>query len=197
MLNAAARHAQEIASTPDMEVAVEAGPFDTSRLAPCTELESYTPPGIRKIGRTHVGIRCKKPQAWNVLIPVRIARVGNYVTTQHAIKQQETLKVNDLAVAHGELPDNPVTKQADAIGKSVSKPLQSGQAIRADQLRAQLVVRQGQVVRVIIQGPGYQVKSEGKALNDGIPGDSIRVRMATGKTIVGIGQANGTVLLEY
>lgn len=197
VLSAAAKHAREIAGATETEVQVDVGPFDTSRLPPCSELESYSPPGIRKIGRTRVGIRCNKPLAWNILVPVRITRVGNYITAQQPIKQQETIQANDLAIKHGELPDNPVTQKSDAIGKSAITALRPGQAIRTDQLRLQRIIHQGQVVRVVVQGPGYQVKSEGKAINDGAIGESVRVRMASGKTIVGIGQADGSVLLEY
>jgi len=198
VLEAAKAHAHTLAKGHGHEILIEAGPLDSSRLPPCDAMQTYTPPGTRSIGRTHVGIRCLSPSPWNILVPVRIAVIGEYLTARRALVARQTVGPDDLATARGDLaqlPTGTITDAADAIGKTLRNSVVSGQVLRADQLIAKPVIRQGQQVRVLIQGAGYAVRSEGKALNNAAPGEIVRIKMPSGRTISGTTQSDGTVLL--
>ncbi|MDO4968046.1 MAG: flagella basal body P-ring formation protein FlgA [Comamonadaceae bacterium] len=46
-----------------------------------------------------------------------------------------------------------------------------------------------------MQGAGFQVTSSGKALQGGSVGESVRVRMDNGRTVIGTVNAQGEVLV--
>jgi flagellar basal body P-ring formation protein FlgA len=69
-----------------------------------------------------------------------------------------------------------------------------GTALTADLMVADLVVRHGQEVTLIAQGPGISVRATGKALEDGREGGLVRVQNLTSQKVVqGVVDANGTI----
>jgi flagellar basal body P-ring formation protein FlgA len=196
---AAEQHARKFADAQKGDIQVEAGPLDTSHLSPCEKLETYTPPNVRAIGRTHIGVRCLEAANWNILVPVRISVIGNYVTATRSLAPGQILQPGDLAIVSGDLANLPagtVQDSTEAIGKLLRQPLAPGQALRANQLIAPLVVRRGQSVKVTSSGTGFSIKAEGKAANNAAEGELVRVRMQSGRTISGIAQADGSIILS-
>jgi flagella basal body P-ring formation protein FlgA len=182
------------------KVGITMGRLDVERLPPCTAHEAYAPPGTRMSGRTHIGVRCLGPNVWSVLVPVQIAVTGNYVVTARPLAAGQTVQAGDVATLSGDLaalPNGVVTSPADAVGKTLRNALHAGQPLRDDQLIAALVVRQGQSVRVISRGAGFAVSSEGKALANAAAGQVVQIRMASGQTVSGIAQADGSVDVSF
>ena len=199
ILKAAEAHARTQAAAHGKEIRIEAGPLDSRHLSACTAMETYSPTGARNIGRSHVGVRCLAPVPWNILVPVRIAVIGDYVTARRALLARNKLTSEDLALARGDLaqlPTGTLTDAAEAIGKTLRNSVAAGHPLRADQLISLPVIRQGQQVRVHARGEGYAARAEGKAMDNAAPGQVVRVRMPSGKTISGIAEADGTVLLK-
>jgi flagella basal body P-ring formation protein FlgA len=64
-------------------------------------------------------------------------------------------------------------------------------------LRQQPSVQQGQNVRLVSRGPGFQVSAEGRALNTAADGQVAQVRTSTGQTISGIARTGGVVEVRY
>ncbi|MDR2188316.1 MAG: flagellar basal body P-ring formation protein FlgA [Azonexus sp.] len=183
------------------EVKITVGKLDVERLPPCTAHEAYAPPGTRFSGRTHIGVRCLGPNVWSVLVPVQIAVTGNYVVTARPLVSGQTIREDDLSVVSGDvsrLPGGVVGSTAEAVGKTLRNSLAAGQPLRADQLLAPLVIRQGQSVRVISRGEGFAVSGEGRALNNASAGQLVQVRMGSGgQTINGVAQNDGTVEVGF
>ena len=182
------------------KVTITMGKLDASRLPTCTALEAYAPPGSRLSGKTYVGVRCLGPNIWNILVPAQIAVTGNYVTTSRPLMAGQTIQEADLASLSGDissLPTGIVTDPASAIGKTLRNSLGAGQPLRSDQLLAQLVIRQGQSVRVTSTGTGFAVSAEGKAINNAAEGQIAHIRMSTGQTVNGVARADGTVEISY
>lgn len=182
------------------KIKITMGKLNTKRLPSCTALEAFSPPGTRLSGRTHIGVRCLGPNIWSVLVPAQIAVTGNYVTTVRALGAGQTLRAQDLATLSGDissLPTGVVVDPANAIGKTLRNSLGAGQPLRSDQLLAPLVIRQGQTVRIISNGPGFSVSSEGKAINNAAAGEVAQIRMNTGQTVSGIAQNDGSVEISF
>lgn len=198
VLAAAEEHARQLAAGQSGDVRVKAGPIDDSRLLACTQRETYSPPNTRNIGRTHIGVRCLAGANWNILVPVRISVISTYVTTRRALLAGRTVQADDLLTATGDLaglPTGTVVTPAQAIGKTLRNSVGPGQPLRNDQLQAPRVIRQGQTVKVISSGPGFSVRADGKALNHAATGELARVKMPSGKTVSGIAQEDGSILL--
>lgn len=193
---AASRHAHLLAAGQEGRTEITTGPLDTSRLPECTRLESYTPPGSRPIGRTHVGVRCLAPHPWSILVPVRIAVIGTYLATARALVAGQAIQAGDLQTLTGDiaaLPAGTLTDPARAIGKTMRYSLGPGQTLRRNQIQAPFVVRQGQRVRVVTRGSGFVASAEGTALNNAAEGDVARVRTDNRQTLSGTAQPDGTI----
>lgn len=182
------------------KISITLGKLDVSRLPPCSAHEAYAPAGTRLSGKTHIGVRCLGPNIWSVLVPVQIAVTGNYLTTARPLAAGQTLQAADLTTLSGDmanLPTGVVTDPAAAVGKTLRNSLGAGQPLRSDQLLAPLVIRQGQTVRVISQGPGFAVSSEGKAINNAAEGQVAQIRMNSGQTVSGVARADGSVEISF
>lgn len=196
VIDMAERHARLQTQGLPGKVTITVGALDPrTQLPPCTAHEAFTPPGARLWGKTHVGVRCLGPNTWSVLIPVQISVTGQYVTTARSLSAGQVIQAGDLVTMSGDLSTQPtgvVTDPANAIGKTLRNSLGAGQSLRADQLLAPLVVRQGQTVRLISRGSGFSVSSEGKAINNAAEGQVVQIRMPSGQVVSGVAKPDGT-----
>jgi flagella basal body P-ring formation protein FlgA len=64
-------------------------------------------------------------------------------------------------------------------------------------LRQPMVVRQGQNVRVVSGGAGFQVSGEGRAMANALAGQVVQVRLASGQVISGIAQNDGSIAVAH
>ena len=143
-----------------------------------------------------MGVRCLSPQSWQVLIPVDIAVYGQYLTTTRPLASGQVIQASDIHVVSGDvstLPTGIVGDPAAAIGKSLKNAIAAGLPLRTEQLIAPLLIRQGQVVRVVSKGDGFAVSAEGKAMTHATEGQSVQIRMPSGQTITGKTRADGIV----
>lgn len=199
ILALAEQQARQLAAQQGGEIRITAGPVDGSRLPACQQAEAYTLPNSRSLGRTHVGVRCIAGGNWSILVPVQIAVLSTYVETRRTLQAGSTLQADDISLNTGDLgslPSGALLRLEDALGKILRNSLGPGQVLRRHQLVATPVIRQGQSVQVVFQGNGFSIRAGGKALNDAAPGDAARARMASGRTVGGTAQEDGSILLS-
>lgn len=162
----------------------------------CRTISVNMNPGARPWGRTHVQARCTEGANWSLFVPVEIHVTADYVVSARPVRAGQILTAEDLTKRRGdlaELPANVLTDPAQAIGQNASIALPAERPVRADMLRKPVVIRQGQSAKVTSGGTGFQVASEGKALGNAVAGQVVQVRMASGQTLSGVAQADGTV----
>jgi flagella basal body P-ring formation protein FlgA len=158
------------------------------------------PAGAKPWGRTNVAVRCQVEQSWSIFLPVHIRVVTDYLVTALPLTQGQTVTAGDLARREGDLSDLPagvLTDERQAIGRTVSMSLGAGRPLRADLLRQPIVVQQNQSVKVVSQGPGFQVANEGRALNNGTEGQVVQVRLHSGQIVSGVARAGGIVAINF
>ncbi len=177
------------AGTLRMEIKV--GALDSRlRLAPCGNVEPYLPPGSRLWGRTRVGLRCVDGQSrWNVSLPVTVNAYGNAWILKAPVAAGAVLTQDNVAEAEVNWAEevSPVVKdRALWVGQVATRQLLAGQTLRQNMVRPTQVFQAGAPIRVIAQGPGFQVSSEGQALSAGVIGQTARVRMENGKVSAGV-----------
>ncbi len=162
----------------------------------CRNISVSMNPDARPWGRTHVQARCTDGATWNLYVPVEIHVTADYVVSARPLRAGQALTEADLSRRRGdlaELPGNVITDIAQAIGQTASVALPADRPLRADMLRKPVVIRQGQNARVTSGGTGFQVASEGKALGNAVAGQVVQVRLASGQTVSGVAQADGSV----
>ena len=167
----------EMQQTMPLRMEVQVGKLDPRlNLAPCLRMEPYLPSGSKLWGRTRIGVRCVEgDRPWNVFVPVN-----------HAMQSEVDWAESPHAIIA--LPD-------DWVGKTAVRNLTAGMALRQTMVKAPELFKAGAGVKVLVQGAGFQVTSSGKALQGGSVGESVRVRMDNGRTVIGTVNAQGEVLV--
>lgn len=174
-----------------MEVTV--GTLDSRvKLAACGNIEAYVPPGSRLWGRSRIGMRCVDGiSRWNVTLPVTVKAMGEAWVVRNQVNSGASISESD--VTRGEIDwaeeQSPVLADKTAwLGQTASRTLTTGQAMRQGMVRPAQVFQAGASVKIVAQGPGFQISSEAQALSAGVIGQQARVRMDNGRV------ASGTVL---
>ena len=106
----------------------------------------------------------------------------------------------DLLLSEGDLGDLPVDVVSDPaamIGYRTVSGLAAGAPLRTSVLKPPLAVQQGQTTRLMLNGPGFSVQSEGQALANASRGDRVRVKTLSGQVVSGVAQDGQQVVVAY
>jgi flagella basal body P-ring formation protein FlgA len=182
-----------------MEVMV--GELDSRlRLAPCAKVEPYIPVGTRLWGKTRLGLRCLSGGTkWNVFLPVTIKAFGAAWVIKGDVASGAVLTEADAIEAEVDWAEESspiVVNPSQWAGQVAAKALSTGQALRQAMIKPAQVFQAGAQVRVVAQGAGFQITSDGQALSAGVVGQPARVRMESGRVMTGVVLDNRTVKLE-
>ena len=176
------------------------GTIDAERLAgSCDGFDVSMGNGARPWGKTQVAVRCRGG-TWNLWVPVQIRVVAEYLVIARPINAGQKLTDADVRVQVGELSDLPngvLMDREQAIGRAAIAALAAGRPLRADMLRQPTVVQQGQSVKIIGTGNGFEVTNEGRALSSAVVGQVIQVRLNSGQILSGVVRADGTIEIRF
>lgn len=182
-------------------VAITVGALDPRmQLAACPAPEVFQQPGARAWGKTTVGVRCAAPAAWTVYIQAQVSVQAEYVAAAMPLAQGQAIEAAQLTMVKGDLaalPNGVLTDMAQAVGKTSTLSLPSGAPVRAEQLRSKPVVQQGQAVRVVSGGAGFQVSAEARAIGNAGEGQVVQVRTPGGAILSGVARAGGLVEVVF
>ncbi|WP_109483759.1 flagellar basal body P-ring formation chaperone FlgA [Paraburkholderia sp. C35] len=168
-------------------------------LAACTTLEPFLPTGARVWGRTTVGVRCAGEHPWTLYLQAKVSIPATYFLAARSVAPGESLSAADLVARDGDLtllPQAVITDPSQAVGAVALMRVSAGLPLRRDMLRSADSVTIGQSVKVVAQGPGFAISSEGSAMNNASPGQSVRVKTANGQIIQGVVKDGGTVEIQ-
>lgn len=178
-------------------VSLSQGAIDPrNQLPPCSQLEAFLPAGARAWGQISVGVRCLAPSPWNIFVPARVSVFGEYLVIARPLPAGRTIGLADLRPEQGDLttlPESVMQEAARAVGQTTRYALAAGQPLKSEMLRMPPAVQQGQKVRVVSQGAGFQVSNEGVALNTVADGQVAQVRLVGGQVLSGIARPGGVV----
>lgn len=183
------------------QVSVTTAPLDPRlNLAACHETSYFVPPGSRLWGNTNIGVRCSAPNLWTIYIPATVSIVADLVFSARPLSPGQTVTAADIQIRSGDMTQyaaGSISDPAQAIGKTVALGIAADYPLRADMLRAPYVILQGQSVKLIAGGRGFQVNSEGKALNNATAGNPVSVRTQSGRVIKAIARESGVAEVSY
>lgn len=189
------------AATAPLRMVGQVGTLDSRlKLAPCGQVEPYLPPGARLWGQTRIGLRCVDGQArWNVFLPVQVQAFGQTWVMRSDVPAGATLAPEDAVLAEVDWAQENASVLADAqswIGQTATRALRTGQALRQGMVKPAQVFQAGTMVRIVAQGPGFVVTSDGQALSAGVIGELARVRTESGRILSGVVLDMRTVRVE-
>lgn len=196
-----ATSASQSVGTSVLRLDVKVGSLDSRlKLAPCGNVEPYLPPGSKLWGRTRVGLRCVDGQSrWNVSLPVTVNAFGNAWVIKGTVAAGSALTQDDVVEAEVNWAEesSPVIRdRALWVGQIATRQLTMGQTLRQSMVRPAQVFQAGAQIRVVAQGPGFQVSSDAQALSAGVVGQIARVRMENGRVSAGVVLDTKTVKID-
>ncbi len=194
-------HASQAAGAAPLRMDVAVGAMDARlKLAPCANMEAYMPVGSRLWGKTRVSVRCVDGMSrWNVSLPVSVSAWGKAWVVRTQLPAGAMLTQADVVEADvnwAEESSAVVRDSSQWLGFATTRPLTTGQTLRADMVRPAQVFQAGSQVKVVAQGAGFQIASDGQALTAGVVGQIARVRMDNGRVASGVVLDVKTVKIE-
>lgn len=182
-------------------VTVNVDPVDPRlNLAACVEPQVFMPNGARLWGKTTIGIKCVAPSPWTIYVRANVQVVSDYLVAAVPLAQGQTITAADVIRMHGDLsslPSGVVTEESQAVGRVAAMSVRAGTPLRMDSIRNQRVVQQGQPVRVVSNGPGFQISTEARALTNANEGQMAQARTPAGQVVSGIAKAGGILEINY
>ncbi len=155
-------------------------------LPSCPALEAFLPAGAQLNGNSSVGVRCTGKKGWSVFVPVTVKVSVNLLTANNTLQLGQVVRAEDLGSLSSEtLQPGTLTDPAQVIGKVMKFGVGRGQLLRQDMLRDPYSVTQGQTVQLQIEGQGFHIRSEGKAMNNAAEGQTATARTASGQSVSG------------
>jgi flagella basal body P-ring formation protein FlgA len=172
-------------------VEVKIGTLDPRlRLAPCQRIEPFLPPNARLWGATRVGLRCVEGATrWSIYIPMTVRVIGPALVAAAPLTAGTVLTDADLTQAEVDWAEDPSATFQNtelAVGRTLARAVNAGQALRQSHLRARQWFAAGDVVKVMARGDGFAVAGSAQALTHGVEGQPARVRTESGQVLTGL-----------
>lgn len=163
----------------DDQVVIEVH-LPAAQMPPCSAPQPFLPNRSRQAeGRVSVGVRCGEQGQQVRYLQAEINRYGQYPVLKREIAAGTQVTAAMLTQREGnlsELPREAVLEPESIIGQVARRALAAGVPLQQRQFEAKPLVRRGQQVSVEARGANFRVSREGKALDTGGLGDSVRVQ---------------------
>ncbi|MEJ2455737.1 MAG: flagellar basal body P-ring formation chaperone FlgA [Candidatus Thiodiazotropha sp.] len=168
------------------QLRIEVSPLDHRlRLNRCDEpLKTFDPPGGISLGRTTVGVSCQLPKPWTLYVSANVGLEIPVVVATRDIGRGDPLASTDLKL---EVMDTThllrghFTAVEELVGNQLKRTLRRGQVVTPSMLVVEKTVQRGEQITIVSAIGTIEVRSRGKALRDGNPGDLIPVENLSSK----------------
>jgi len=173
---------------------IEMGKLDSRlKLAQCNSpLLTSLAPGSKFSGKTTVHVKCDSKTKWTIFINGNIHLYTHVIHTAEPLEKGHILSKSDLISS--EINLNRVrygyfTNTESLIGKQLKRRLSQNKIIRVNYVKAQTLVKRGEIVSIVAENSGYSVKMSGSAMSNGAKGDRVQVKNLSSKRVI-----EGTVI---
>lgn len=177
----------------DVSVEVKSDPASVLQ---CGTPSFSTPGNSRLWGNMSVMMRCGNEKRF---VQVAVSAMGEYVVANRMLPRGSTIGAESVALKRGRLdrlPSHAITRLDSAVGAVTLRDIIPDTPLTNSMVRQPWRVRGGAQVRVIAQGEGFSINSEGRALNNAAAGQTARVRMASGQIVTGNVDPQGNVVIN-
>jgi len=185
---------QNIDTNQYSRIEIEMGKLDHRlKLAHCNSpLDTSLAAGSKFSGKTTVHVKCNSEVKWTVYINANIHLYKDVIHTIEPLEKGHILSKGDLILSEVNL--NRVrygyfTNIDSLVGKQLKRRLTQNKIIRVNYVKAQTLVKRGEIVNIVAENTGYSVKMSGKAMSNGAKGDRVQVKNISSQRII-----EGTVI---
>ena len=115
------------------------------------------------------------------------------VVAARTIRANAIISELDVTLSGAQMP-NGFARAADVIGQEARVVLYAGRPIYVDDIGPPALVTRNQIVRVVFEGAGLSIVTEGRAMERGAVGDRVRLmNLQSRATLFGQVQEDGTI----
>ena len=183
------------------QASITVGKIDNRlKLPACDNVSPFLMPGSKPWGKITMGIRCATPSSWIIYVSAQISVMVDYYVAATPLSSGQLISATDIRKVNGDLTSLPIgaiTNPSQAIGRALNISLTSGSVLRTDAIKSTLAIQQGQSIKVISTGPGFQVSTEAMALNNANEGQIAKAKTISGQMISGIARTGGIIDISY
>ena len=158
------------------------------KVSQCAEaLQLSLAPGSNTSGKTTVNVRCSAKKPWALYVTAMINKFEKVYQTSAALARGHIITQQDIQIVEynlSKLNRGYYTDKKDLIGQETSRRLNKFKVIHPGQVKAPLMVKQGEQVALVATNKQFSVRMSGKALMNGALGDHIRVKNLSSKRII-------------
>ena len=159
----------------------------------CQTQEIQRHAGSRNWGRLSIPIQCDNQRRF---IQVDVSVTGKYLFAQKDNNLDDAIETASVSMITGELEKQPydVLRDPTLIKNAIAmRQISAGKPITSTMIRRPWAILAGQTVTVFAQGDHFQIRYEGKAINNAVANETIRVRVKSGQIVTGEALENGSV----
>jgi len=120
----------------------------------------------------------------SVPLAFRADRYGNVVVAARALDPKTGLAAGDWQIERRpstEIPSGALASIADGADLEPVRPIRPGEVLTAALVRPRMLVRRGELVTLVVEGPGFRITTQGVAATDGRRGEVVRIINPTSK----------------
>lgn len=161
----------------------------------CDAPQFSLPGNSRMWGNMSVAANCGQNRRY---LQVEVQVTGRYVVAARQITRGSAISATDLKTVRGRLdtlPARTIMQVQDAADAVTLRDITPGQPVTQMMIRQPWRVTAGQNVTVIASGDGFNVSSEGRAMNNATATQPVRVRMNSGQIVSGKVAPDGNILI--
>jgi flagella basal body P-ring formation protein FlgA len=200
--DAASRYlaAQAAQTYPGTQAAIEIGPIDSGLdLSGCATQDFSVMPGSRLWANGNLLVQCGGNARLNFYLAFQARIEGPALLARRPLPSNYTPVHDDLVHGSIEYKVDPTRYPQDPDklhGARLLMPLAKHAPLIIDMLRAPMLIRAGQRVRIVSDGPGFQVTQSGIAQQQAGAGDLLRIKLSNGRYVQGLVKDDGSVYIK-
>ena len=171
---------------------VEASTLDPRHLlAYCSQpIEPFLRRGTKITARTIVGVRCSGEKPWKIYVPVNVIVTDTVYVAARTLPRGHLISEADLVEEQRDvtrLVSGYISDKQQLVGQRLKSQLLAGRILTPRLLKADVAIRRGQSVTLIVRSGDISIQMGGKALTDGAVSQRIRVENNnSGRIVEGI-----------
>ena len=140
-----------------------------------------------------------KKEVRNIWVSARIRVFKEVVVALNSIRMNDKITKDDVKLMRMETRDvaDTLASVDEAVGMLARRPISVGTVVKSDYIKPQVIVKRGERIVVSVENDRFAVKSIGTAVQDGSRGETVSVKMSSGKEIAGKVTGPGEISVDF
>lgn len=129
------------------------------------------------VGRVALEVRCGADDAVLGYLQVKVAAIGNYIVSTARIDAGQTIDAGMLTSRRGplqDLPNGSALRADQVLGRQAARGVEAGAVLALKAVRERWLVERNSRVSLRALGAGFSLSRDGKALDNGSLGSTVR-----------------------